>query len=124
MIAVQPPTQLTLALGDHYIVELVDCDPATLEQVATVENILLDAAKQSHATVIDSQFKQFEPAGVSGVILIAESHFTIHTWPEHAYAAVDIFTCGQDMDADIAVHVLKRRFEAKNIRVCIIKRGI
>lgn len=110
-------------LGAHYIIELVGCNTATLERIASVEHILITGAKKSGATIIKSHFHQFAPQGVSGVILIAESHFTIHTWPEDGYAAVDFFSCGEKMVPEEAVRVFKEQFEATEVSTKIIERG-
>jgi len=112
------------SLGKHLIVELYDCDRVRINDVAQVERILVEAVKFSKATIIQPVFHQFSPHGVSGVVVIAESHFTIHTWPEYGYCAVDIFTCGDLIDADLALHFLKEQFEAKNLSVVDIKRGV
>jgi S-adenosylmethionine decarboxylase len=71
-----------------------------------MEEIFLTAANRSGATVIASYFHDFEPQGVSGVVIISESHFAVHAWPEHDYAAVDLFTCGTGVDFDVAVKAL------------------
>lgn len=95
------------ALGRHLIVEVFDADPSLLNDAQALEQLLLDAARAVHATVIQSVFHQFSPYGVSGVVVIAESHLAIHTWPEYGYAAIDIFTCGPKMDLDAAIEVIR-----------------
>ncbi len=95
------------ALGRHLIVEVFDADPSLLNDAQALEQLLLDAARAAHATVIQSVFHQFSPYGVSGVVVIAESHLAIHTWPEYGYAAIDIFTCGPKMDLDAAIEVIR-----------------
>jgi len=95
------------ALGRHLIVEVWDADPRLLDDVKALEQLLLQAARAAKATVIQSVFHRFSPYGVSGVVVIAESHLTIHTWPEYGYAAIDIFTCGPKMDLDAAVEVIR-----------------
>ena len=81
-------------LGRHIIAELIDCDPVILKDVHQIEQFMVKAAEDAHATVINSTFHHFAPFGVSGVVVIQESHLAIHTWPEYRYAAVDVFTCG------------------------------
>ena len=110
------------SLGSHYIIELIGCDSNLISHVPTVEKGLVKSAIESEATIIDTHFHQFAPQGVSGVILIAESHFTIHTWPEDNYAAVDFFTCGE-MVPEKALEVLKKSFKAETVSVQIIERG-
>lgn len=82
------------------------------------------AVAASGATQIDARFHQFSPYGVSGVIIIMESHFTIHTWPEYAYAAVDIFTCGDLIDTQKAVDFLQEAFGADQVITQLVERGI
>ena len=112
------------ALGRHLLLELRECDVAVLDDLAYLENALVSAARESGATVIDKSFHQFAPQGVSGVVLIAESHLSLHTWPEHAYAAVDIFTCGTTVKIEVAADALIRRLGSKDPSVLEVKRGI
>ncbi len=103
------------ALGRQLTIEYYECNPAAFLDAHRVEEAMLKAARESGATVISSSFHKFEPQGVSGVVIIAESHFTIHAWPEHDYAAVDIFTCGDSIDFEIAVNSIKASFESENV---------
>ena len=80
------------ALGRHLLLELFDCDTDAINNVEGVKGALIEAAKRAQATIVDVVFHEFNPFGVSGVVVIAESHLSIHTWPEYRYAAVDIFT--------------------------------
>ena len=109
--------------GQHYLVDFRGCDPETLRFVGPTREIFLRAARESKATLVGEDFHQFEPEGVSGVILIAESHLSVHTWPESGFAAVDIFTCGEEMDADVAIGVLKAAFRAEEVVVRVHTRG-
>ncbi|MCX7823124.1 MAG: adenosylmethionine decarboxylase [Syntrophobacterales bacterium] len=111
------------SLGKHLIVELYDCEKNLIDRVDQVEAILVEAVKVSKATIIKPVFHQFNPHGVSGVVVIAESHFSIHTWPEYGYCALDIFTCGDQIDSDLALQFLKKEFRAKNMSVMELKRG-
>ena len=108
--------------GEHYLVEFIDCNAQKLKRVKDVKTVLLQAAVKSRSTIIKSIFHQFSPAGVSGAILIAESHFTIHTWPEHQYASFDLQTCG-DMKPLVAIHILKKRLQAKKVVIRVVPRG-
>jgi len=103
------------ALGRQVTIEYYECGATAFLDAARVENALLKAAKDSNATIISSSFHQFEPQGVSGVVVIAESHFTIHAWPEHDYAAVDIFTCGDNINLEAAITSMKDSFESENV---------
>jgi len=111
------------SLGNHILVELTGCDPEILNSAASIENFMVDAAEKAGATVINSSFHHFSPYGVSGVVVIQESHFAIHTWPEYGYAAVDLFTCGDQVDAWKSFDYLKSKFDAKNYSVLELKRG-
>lgn len=74
---------------------------------------MLEAAQRAHATIVDVVFHQFNPYGISGVVVIAESHLTIHTWPEYRFAAIDVFTCGETLNPEIAAEYLVKEFGAK-----------
>ncbi|AKT41562.1 polyamine aminopropyltransferase [Chondromyces crocatus] len=85
-------------LGRNIVAELFGCPAELLNDVSLIETRMLEAAEAAHATVISSTFHHFSPFGVSGVVVIQESHLAIHTWPEYGYAALDIFTCGREVD--------------------------
>lgn len=112
------------SLGTHLIVELYDCDANFINDSRQVESSLLKAADISGATVVQSMIHEFNPHGISGVIVIEESHFSVHTWPEYGYCALDIFTCGSDIDYLSALQYLKDTFAAQSISVNEIKRGV
>ena len=100
------------ALGRQVLVEFYDCDPALLNDPGFVESSMKDAAVAAGSTIVDTVFRVFEPHGVSGVVVIAESHLAIHTWPEYGYAAVDLFTCGDKVDPWAAHDHLREAFRA------------
>ena len=81
-------------LGQHVLAEFFECDPNILNNSQKVESLMIDAALECGATIVQKCFHMFSPHGVSGVVIISESHLAIHTWPELGYAAVDLFTCG------------------------------
>ncbi len=112
------------ALGKHLLLELKDCDSEVLNDLDFLKGILMTAASEAGATVLGESFHQFAPQGVSGVVIIAESHLFIHTWPECGYAAVDIFTCGNSVKPEKAAQVLIREIGAKNHSILEIQRGI
>jgi len=105
------------ALGRQLTIEYYDCAPMSLLDKDGVESTLLTAARESGATIISSSFHKFDPQGVSGVVIIAESHFTVHAWPEHDYAAVDIFTCGDNINLDKALQSMQDGFGSKRVMV-------
>lgn len=112
------------ALGRQILVEFYDCDSDKINDVSFVESAFLEATRKSKATIISHNFHKFSPHGISGVVVIAESHVTIHSWPEYNYAAVDIFTCGDTIDPWIIQEYLKEAFESKNISSMEMKRGL
>ncbi|MFZ8854655.1 MAG: adenosylmethionine decarboxylase [Thermofilaceae archaeon] len=111
-------------VGRHLIVEMYECDPAALDSLDIVKSALLDAAVASNSTVIGFDFYRFKPHGISGYVLIAESHIAIHTWPELGYAAVDVFTCGEHTDPWKGLEMLKDRLKAKKMTILEIARGV
>jgi S-adenosylmethionine decarboxylase proenzyme len=111
------------ALGRHLLVELHDCNREVLDNTDMIRDIMLKAAIDCGAVVLGSQFHHFNPQGVSGVVVIAESHISIHTWPEYGYAAVDVFTCGTAVDPQVAAEVLIEKLEAKNHSLLEVQRG-
>ncbi len=112
------------ALGKHLLLELKDCDREVLNDLSFLQSILPEAASEAGATVLGKSFHQFEPQGVSGVVIIAESHLFIHTWPECGYAAIDIFTCGESVRPGKAARILVEKLGAKNHSILEIQRGI
>ncbi|MBL4716660.1 MAG: adenosylmethionine decarboxylase [Bacteroidetes bacterium] len=111
------------ALGLHVLMEFHKCPFEILNNLKALELTMNDAAKASKATIIKSVFHQFSPQGVTGVIVVAESHIAIHTWPEHGYAAVDFFTCNMDMDYKKAYYLLVHNLKSKVYTYRSIKRG-
>ena len=112
------------ALGTHLLIELKECNPEILKSLEKVRSIMVSAAKEAKATIIDISFREFNPFGISGLIVIAESHLTIHTWPEYGYAAVDIFTCGDVIKPEIAASYIILHFECNNPSIVEMKRGL
>lgn len=111
------------ALGIHLLIEFCSCNRYKIDNLNYLETIMSQAASAAGATVLRTAFQDFNPQGVSGVVIIAESHLTIHTWPEHRYAAVDIFTCGSEVDPWKAVGFLKQGLEAAETQVREFQRG-
>lgn len=111
------------ALGVHLLLELYDCPEGLLRYPADSQRILLAAAAAMGATIVEERFHAFSPHGVSGVVIIAESHLTVHTWPEHGYAAVDVFSCG-GLDLELGLAVLKEEYSAGRVVSQRIARGL
>jgi S-adenosylmethionine decarboxylase len=111
-------------LGRHVLSEFYDCNREVLNDASLVKRYMEEAAVFSGATIVQSAFHRFSPHGVSGVVVISESHLAIHTWPEHGYAAVDLFTCGDTVDPWKAHDFLTRRLEARRTSTREVLRGI
>jgi S-adenosylmethionine decarboxylase len=116
-------TGSTTTFGDHYLVDLHGCDAELIAAVQPTEEALLLAATRCGSTIIEHHFHQFSPQGVSGIILIAESHISVHTWPENGFVAVDIFTSGNRMKPEIAIDILQETFQAERVDVVCMARG-
>jgi S-adenosylmethionine decarboxylase len=112
------------ALGRHLLVELHECDREALNDLDFIRGVMVQAAVDCGAVVLGSSFHRFSPQGVSGVVVIAESHLSIHTWPEFGYAAVDVFTCGTSVNPEKAAEVLIERFNSKHHTTTEIPRGV
>ena len=112
------------ALGRQVLVEFYHCDTAILNDCDKIAAAMDEAARMAGATVVEKVFHLFNPHGISGVVVIAESHLSIHTWPEYGYAAVDLFTCGDEIQPEIAFEYLKRVLRAESVSVMELKRGI
>jgi len=112
-----------IALGRHILAEYYGCDAHRLDDLDFVEASMREAAVRAGSTIVDAVFRRFAPHGVSGVVVIAESHLAIHSWPEYGYAAVDLFTCGENVDPWIAYEFLKERFAAGNAECKEVPRG-
>ena len=112
------------ALGKHLLLELKGCNKEVLNNTSFLKSALLAAAGEVGATVLGEAFHQFSPQGVTGVVIIAESHLVIHTWPEYGYAAVDIFTCGNSVHPEGAAEMLVEKLGSKSHSIMEIQRGI
>ncbi len=110
-------------LGRHLILEMWDCSRETVNNIEGIKEILANAAKVINATVIDIICHHFSPYGVTGVAILAESHISIHTWPEYQYVAADIFLCGNAISPQVAASYLIQVFHAKETSIAEFKRG-
>ena len=112
------------ALGVHVLLELKDCSKEVLNNLRLLEETMEAAATEAGATVVEKAFHQFNPHGVSGVVIVAESHLFIHTWPEYGYAAVDIFTCGDSINAGKAAELLAKTLQSGSSSMIELRRGV
>ncbi len=99
-------------IGTQVALDLYDCGSDRLDELEWVRATMVAAAKIAGATIVEVVFHKFSPWGISGVVVISESHLAIHIWPEKRYAAVDVFTCGDSVDLDRAVDYLSVAFRA------------
>ena len=112
------------ALGTHIVCELSGCDAAKLTDVDAVRVVMEKAALAANASIVTTAFLRFQPQGVSGVVVIEESHLSIHTWPETGYAAMDFYTCGDHTDPWLACEYAAKVLNAKTMQTTEVKRGI
>ncbi|MGL4973356.1 MAG: adenosylmethionine decarboxylase [Culicoidibacterales bacterium] len=110
-------------LGRHILVEYYNCNPEILKNPEFIQQSMNDSALHANATIVDSVFHHFNPWGVSGAVIIAESHLTIHTWPEYGFASADFFTCG-DIDPWKSFELLEKLLEAEFSESVEIPRGL
>lgn len=108
----------------HILAEFQGCNTQKLDDLTFIESTMLEAAKRANATVINCNFHKFGPQGVSGVLVLAESHLSLHTWPEHGYAASDIFVCGNECFPALAQEYLAQAFEASTTELMTLQRGV
>jgi len=111
------------ALGRHLLIELWDCNGRINDRVA-VETAIVEAVAAIGATIVNLHVHAFSPQGVTGLAVLAESHLSLHSWPEHAYLAADVYTCGKTTQPENAVDVLARWFEPQHIDVQEVARGL
>ena len=119
-----PSGLLPKNLGRHLLAEFFDCNPNVINNNALIEQLMKEAAVACGATIVQSCFHHFNPYGVSGVVVIAESHLTIHTWPEYGYASVDLYTCGDQCDPAVAFDYLQGKFHSAHCSYVEFKRGL
>lgn len=111
------------ALGWHHLIDYDHCDPKILNSPRALKASLEKAARKGKARVIRSFFHQFSPFGVSGIVVIAESHISIHTWPEFGCATVDIFSCTKKMKSAVIARMIATALKPKKISKRLIVRG-
>lgn len=111
-------------LGYHVIAELGQCNTELLTDLSFIQTTVESAVLKAGATIINSHFHKFSPIGVSGVILLSESHASIHTWPDRGYASIDIYTCGDHVDPRVAYEHIANCLQSAHTKVKYIQRGI
>jgi len=111
------------SLGHQIIAEFYHCNSSHLNDVDYIRQIMVEASEQAGATIVTETFHHFSPHGVSGAVIIAESHLSIHTWPEYGYAAVDLFTCGDSVSSETAFNHLRDKLESGQVSTMEMHRG-
>jgi len=111
-------------LGSHLLLELKDCNSELLNDLSYIRRAMIRTAQDVGATIVGESFHHFSPQGVTGILAIAESHISIHTWPEYGYAAADIFSCGTSFLPREAATKLAEALECRNPEITEIKRGL
>ncbi|MFZ3576331.1 adenosylmethionine decarboxylase [Virgibacillus sp. DJP39] len=111
-------------MGRHVIAELWDCNIDKLNDMGLIERTFVDAALKAGAEVREVAFHKFAPHGVSGVVIISESHLTIHSFPEHGYASIDVYTCGDVIDPNVAAEYIATALESKSYEKVEVPRGM
>jgi S-adenosylmethionine decarboxylase len=105
--------------------ELYGCDPASLRDLEGIIETVRRAAREAGATIVGDFANKYDKGeGVSYILVVKESHLSVHTWPELGYAAVDIYTCGEHVDPWKAFDVIAESFNPKTVSVMEIKRGL
>ncbi len=112
------------SLGRHALLDLYGCNPDILNDTTYLQSLFKQTAIDLDCTVVQEVFHHFAPHGVSGVVVIAESHLAIHTWPEHGYAAVDLFTCSETTELAALSELLRERLQATEVDFREESRGI
>lgn len=111
-------------MGRHVIAELWDCPAEKLNDLQSIERIMVNAALEAGAEVREVAFHKFAPQGVSGVVIISESHLTIHSFPEHGYASIDVYTCGDRIDPNVACDFITKALAAGRLEAIEVPRGL
>ena len=111
-------------LGLHLLLELKDCNSELLNDLPYIRRAMIETAQEVGATIVGESFHHFSPQGVTGILAIAESHISIHTWPEYGYAAADIFSCGTSFRPREAAKKLAEALEWRTPEIKEIERGL
>lgn len=110
-------------IGKHCILELYECNKNKLNDEAFIRTTITSSAKLAGATLINLITHRFTPQGITGLALLAESHISLHSWPEISYGAIDIFTCGKHTDPQLACENFIKEFEAKKFSLRNLQRN-
>jgi len=121
LIPLEKPSGIEYA-GTHILADFWNCDVP--QDPKELENVLIQAAKESNSTPLEVAIHKFEPEGITGVIILAESHISVHYWPElDGYASIDVFTCGKESKPNAAIEYLKKVFKPAKAELTKVNRG-
>lgn len=112
-----------MILGKHAIIDIKNCKDCDIDDMNFIKTTLMDSCKSANLTVVDNKFHKFDPIGISGVIVLAESHIAIHTWPEYQFVAIDVFTCGQAINPRIVCETIAKKLNSDQIVIKEFNRG-
>lgn len=112
-----------MAIGRQAIMDIYDYKEIDIENLDLIKRLLFESAKESNLHIVDYKFHKFDPIGISGVLVLAESHLTIHTWPEYNYIAIDVFTCGNKINPVFACEVIAKNLCSDNYKIEYFERG-
>ena len=110
-------------LARHLLAEYYGCIPSILDDQGALERILVGAADAARTTVVRVELHKFAPQGVSGVVILAESHIAIHTWPEHGFASVELYVCGLECEPEAGDAYLREHLEPTHVETRLLTRG-
>lgn len=112
-----------MSVGRHAIIDVYECKIDKIDDLKFIKDMLVESAKEANLHIVDQIFHKFSPIGISGVLILAESHLTIHTWPEYNFAAIDVFTCGTKFDPKEVCEIIAKRLKSSKYEIKEIKRG-
>lgn len=112
-----------MEFGRHALADLYNCENNVLDSIDEIKKIIEDSCIEANLTVVESNYHKFEPIGLSGVTILAESHITIHTWPEYNFVSIDAFTCGNKMNPTLVCEIVAKKLKSNNVDIKEYKRG-
>ena len=112
-----------MEVGRHAIANIYNCKIDDMDNVEKIKEIIMEAANETKLHIVDSIFHKFSPIGISGVLILSESHLTIHTWPEYNFIAIDVFTCGTSFNPERTCEIIAKKFKSDTYDIKEIKRG-
>ena len=111
-----------MVVGKHAVIDIYDCN-FDIDNLDKIKEVLIESAKEANLHVVDIVFHKFEPIGISGVVVLAESHIAVHTWPEYNFVAADAFTCGTTMDPKVVLEIIAKKLNSNNFKIKDFNRG-